>query len=123
MQHKGFLWLASLPVLVILLASSQPRLYSPKSIPAQALLQEPASQEPASQEPASQEPASQEPASQEPTSTAKPTSAPVTQNTRAPRPTPTALRGLPVQQNPGLVIGAIIVVAIILFGVFRFTRK
>ncbi len=98
MQLKAFLWLASLPLLAILLASPQPRHSNPKSIPAQALLQEL-------------------------TSTLKPTAAPARQNTRSPRPTPTPARVLPVQHNPGLIVGAIIVVAIILFGVFRFTRK
>ena len=99
-------WLVSLPLLVVFfLFPGTPSVFARP-------IQEPASQ-------ASLASLSHWQASTE-TPELLPTQAPASRPRRA---TPTPLPSLQRQTNPSLVIGAVIIVAIILFGVLRFYRQ
>ncbi len=107
MISRTFLWLASIPLLAVLIVHSQPRSSLTQDDP----------------DFAPKQPISAGSFLQASTETPGPELLPTPTAARARRATPTPLPPLPPKRNPGLVVGALIVVAIILIGVLRFTRK
>jgi hypothetical protein len=107
MIGRAFFWLAFLPLLVILIANPQNRL-------APFRAEKPSSVS---------HPSDPEWVFQAFTETPAPESTPSRVAPRNRRPTPTPLPTISTQHNPGLVIGAVIVVAIILIGILRFSKS
>jgi hypothetical protein len=109
MPNRALLWLVSLPLLVLLVAgftlgrsknTTNANLPMVFPDPWRLTLQEP-----------------------DPSPTPVLVSTPTATRARRPTPTSTPAANIPPQHNPGLIVGGVLVLAVILIGVFSFTRR